>query len=1341
MQQITPTWVVAVMLASSGLAPAVMYNRDTGSAKSVSLANLQPFTSRASLPNAGCSAVLIAPNVILSASHCVSYAATGTVNVSWNGQTRTGAVFKTIGADHVLIISNTNFDGTLGKMTAPYSGTTELNRLAWKVALGGNGVIGTGGYGPAYDNVFRAMTNRIEVNNVASPPAAVAADYVYYDFDGPPSLPAGNRVTTLYEGGTAPGDSGGPLYMYENRRWYVIGVTSGPDAGFYRDARVRTDMTEIETETGYTWARPTTPVLEMQWVAQNLTTSLANGAGVTAWPRQGGTEAWSNATGNGAIGTATLAYAATPTGNAALVFPGTARLALPSAANPIAGKTAFTVAMVVRANALGVGGETNGSDNTGLLDADETGIVNDWGLVLPSTGKPGLSVGKTDATTDTTTYNAGNSIVDGQWHVIIATWDGSEVTGDAVGLDKNCSVYVDGATNVSRNQGAEFLNVARNTATLTLGGSRNSSRFLDGRIAEVRLYRGALDAAAVDSLTKELKNTHIQRQVEFTLTKPTKSRVIIAQSQAIILDGTLTGTSPSVSITQASGPATAVLSSNNSLPARVTFPATGTYQLNITASDGVSTAVQPITVEVVTTMPNSPNTTSVVAGSWNSLNIGDAATTNASQTFDANTASLVGSGKGLEEMSDSIRFSWKPLTGDGSITGRVTGFVSDNGGQAYAGVMLRSSLDRESANVAASVSSGITGTGLRFTRRSEEASYTEPTTYNLNAPYWVRVKRIGSTFTGFRSEDGITWVQQGPSTTIASIPASAVWGLAVTAHTNVELSDAKFDNILLEPLSGQAVPANSWTGADIGAPTVAGSNTVAGSVRTLNGSGADIAGTSDQFYFLSQSYTGDAQLTARVTAQDQTDDAAKAGVMVRASIAANAENAFVAVTPLVGIPFQTRASAGATTVSTNTGTTKFTSPYWLRLTRTGNSFSCFRSTNGTAWLPLGPAVTLANAPPTMYAGLNMASLNNNGNSRVNYDNITLVENGTVGIGPVVSLPSGQNPNVANNFTISATSDQTSNWTWEKISGPGVVTFSTQNTASPQVAFSEAGTYVLRASATANGVTTSVDQTFNLFLDARWDFNTAGNLEGWLSANPSNATVANGMITATVTSNDPQVYKSNATYVSGDLAKRFLVRYRSTTTGSARLYWGRIGSPAYSEAKAISTDYLTPNAWLGLSLNPLAAASGPTDWTGQIINNFRFDPSGSTASIYDIDWIALSDGNADNDNYLFWLSNYPTLTNTAQSADPDGDGWSNRDEWIIGTDPTSIASRFSTSVSTAGISFTRIAGRTYRVETSTTLGNDWVLLANAPAGTGLITIPPPASPGLKRFYRVIISAFP
>ena len=1239
MQREIPGWIAGLTLAMAGVSPGVMYNRDTGSSKSVSLAGLPPFASRANIP--GCTAVLIAPNALLSAAHCVNYAASGTVTATWNGQNRTGAVFTNIGADHIVIVTTTPFDNTLGKMTAPYSGNAETGKLAWKVASGGNGVIGYGGYGPAYDGVFRAMTNRIEVDNVASPPAAATTDYLYYDFDRAPSRTTPNRLTSFYEGGTAPGDSGGPLYMFEDGRWFVIGVTSGPDAGFYRDGRVRTDMAQIETATGYSWARPTVPALEMKWLAQDLAATVADGAAVTSWPRQGGADAWSNSGGNGATGTATLAHNATPTGKAAIDFPGTARLALPAASNPVSNETAFTVAMVVRADTAGTGTETGWSANTGLLDADDAGTVNDWGLALASTGKPGLGVGNPD----TTQYAAATSISDGQWHVVVATWDGSEVTGDAVGNDKNLSVYVDGLANAARRQAAEFLNVGRNAVTLTLGGSRGAARFLDGRIAEVRMYRGALDEAAVGTLIQEMKSTHITPQVGLAVTRPATGRAAVYQDQGLVIDGTLTGSMPTVSITQASGPGTAVISSGSAFPAQITFPATGTYQFNVTATDGASTMVKSVLVEVVASnfvgSGSIPATPVAVGGSWTTQNLGDAATAG-NQTFGASTASLTGSGLGFQEVSDSLRFAWKPLIGDGSITARVTGFVSDNGGNAFGGIMLRSSLARESSNVSATV---ISGGGVRFTRRLEDASYTEPTTHTLRAPYWVRMKRVGNSFTGYRSEDGVTWIQQGTATTIAAIPSAAVWGLSVSGHTNTSVSEVKFDNVLLEPLAGQPAPGNAWAGADVGGPTETGSHSVSGNVYTLNGSGADIYGTTDQFYSLSQSYSGDAQLTARVVSQDMSDPAAKAGVMVRASTSADAANAFMAVTPRIGLPFQVRLTTASSTTADAVGTEDFAPPYWLRLVRSGNVFTCYRSTNGTTWFQLGQAETIADAPATMFAGLAMASINNNGNSVANFDNVSLLEGGSLPLAPNIGLAAGQNPDLADNFTLTATTDTAATWSWQKLTGPGMLTFRTQNTLAPQTAFSAAGAYTVRATAEANGVTTFVDQSFNFSLNARWNFNNAGNIEGWTAANPAAPTVAGGLVSATATSNDPQIYKTGACYVSGDLAKHLLVRYRSTATGSTQLFWGRVGAGGFVGGRSTTTGYSTANVWIGLLSNPSASA----DWAGQMITDLRFDPSGSTSSVYDIDWIALSDGDFDDDG----------LTDIAEGgADPDNDGLPN-----------------------------------------------------------------------------------
>ena len=106
-------------------------------------------------------------------------------------------------------------------------------------------------------------------------------------------------------------------------------------------------------------------------------------------------------------------------------------------------------------------------------------------------------------------------------------------------------------------------------------------------------------------------------------------------------------------------------------------------------------------------------------------------------------------------------------------------------------------------------------------------------------------------------------------------------------------------------------------------------------------------------------------------------------------------------------------------------------------------------------------------------------------------------------------------------------------------------------------------------------------------------------------------------------------------------------------------------------------------------------------------------------------------------YNAWIAGYPNISDPGESADPDGDGWANREEWIAGTDPTDSTSVFTTTVTPAGgLSFSRIPGRAYIVETTIDL-TGWSLHTTVPAGSGEIVVDAPDPPGTVRFYRVRI----
>lgn len=141
-----------------------------------------------------------------------------------------------------------------------------------------------------------------------------------------------------------------------------------------------------------------------------------------------------------------------------------------------------------------------------------------------------------------------------------------------------------------------------------------------------------------------------------------------------------------------------------------------------------------------------------------------------------------------------------------------------------------------------------------------------------------------------------------------------------------------------------------WLGRDIGATGVAGNATFASNTFTVKGSGADIWGSVDAFHFVYKPLSGDGELIARVSSLQNTDGWAKAGVMIREGLSAGSRHAFMALTPGNGSAFQSRSSTdgGSANVSA-TGA----APQWVRIKRTGSTFTGFRSSDGSNWITVG----------------------------------------------------------------------------------------------------------------------------------------------------------------------------------------------------------------------------------------------------------------------------------------------------------------------------------------------------------------------------------------------------
>ena len=211
----------------------------------------------------------------------------------------------------------------------------------------------------------------------------------------------------------------------------------------------------------------------------------------------------------------------------------------------------------------------------------------------------------------------------------------------------------------------------------------------------------------------------------------------------------------------------------------------------------------------------------------------------------------------------------------------------------------------------------------------------------------------------------------------------------------------------------QTINLFSYT-VDIGSPTLAGSSTYSNGTYTLDGAGTDIWGTSDQFRFTYKAMTGDITIVALVTGVEATDVWAKAGVMIRESTAAGARYACLAVTPSSGITFQRRTATGGSSASTvDTG---FTAPYWVKVVRSGNNFSAYRSADGLSWTQVGTTQTITMAS-TVYVGLAVTSHTASAVCTSTFTNVS-VGNVVSNTRPMIVTAANANPNPLNNATSS-----------------------------------------------------------------------------------------------------------------------------------------------------------------------------------------------------------------------------------------------------------------------------------------------------------------------------------
>jgi hypothetical protein len=156
-------------------------------------------------------------------------------------------------------------------------------------------------------------------------------------------------------------------------------------------------------------------------------------------------------------------------------------------------------------------------------------------------------------------------------------------------------------------------------------------------------------------------------------------------------------------------------------------------------------------------------------------------------------------------------------------------------------------------------------------------------------------------------------------------------------------------------------------------------NSCASNVFVITAGGVDMTAAADTFHFLHETVTGDFDARVRVTSLERgtrLETTSKAILSARATTdpASAAVNVFINPSYPAddNVIASVRPTTGSTTTNSIGGAPGNGLPNaWLRITREGDVFTTYRSTNGTAWVQLG-STTVA-LGPTAEVGLGVAS--------------------------------------------------------------------------------------------------------------------------------------------------------------------------------------------------------------------------------------------------------------------------------------------------------------------------------------------------------------------------------
>jgi ABC-type transport system involved in multi-copper enzyme maturation permease subunit len=182
-------------------------------------------------------------------------------------------------------------------------------------------------------------------------------------------------------------------------------------------------------------------------------------------------------------------------------------------------------------------------------------------------------------------------------------------------------------------------------------------------------------------------------------------------------------------------------------------------------------------------------------------------------------------GPGGEAVTDSFSFVHQPLTGNGSITVRISSLTSTAlQPWAKAGIIVKATTQPGSA-YAAMMLTGHHGVRMQYDYTGDIAG--PPGIVSAVTPRWLRLTRSGNKLTGYESADGTRWRTVGMAR-LAGLPVTVQAGLfaatpssatatsqsatGASSSGGITLATGHFDHVALRSQRS----SGKWAGTDVG---------------------------------------------------------------------------------------------------------------------------------------------------------------------------------------------------------------------------------------------------------------------------------------------------------------------------------------------------------------------------------------------------------------------------------------------------------------------------------------------------------------------------------------------